>query len=200
MKDHLLYRALIHPDAVFREIARTGSPVLRPLLKFSILLVLLPPLFAWIGATLFGWRLGGGQALVFEPGARLAVSVFYGLAIAFGFFSTVVVARWMAGTYGARTAPAVHFAFFTVVALPLAVASAAHLYPNVFFNVLVLLLALIRCMSLLYRGLPIVMDISPERGMLMSSALVGWLLVAAVSLLGISVGLWTGGIGPRLGV
>jgi len=36
--------------------------------------------------------------------------------------------------------------------------------------------------------------------MLMASSLVGWLLVAAVSLLGISMGLWTMGVGPLLGV
>jgi hypothetical protein len=34
----------------------------------------------------------------------------------------------------------------------------------------------------------------------MASSLVGWLLVAAVSLLGISMGLWTMGLGPSLGV
>jgi hypothetical protein len=34
----------------------------------------------------------------------------------------------------------------------------------------------------------------------MASSLVGWLLVAAVSLLGFSMGLWTMGIGPFLGV
>jgi hypothetical protein len=36
--------------------------------------------------------------------------------------------------------------------------------------------------------------------MLMASSLVGWLLVAAVSLLGISMALWTMGFGPFLGV
>ena len=55
-------------------------------------------------------------------------------------------------------------------------------------------------MNLLYRGLPVVMKIPPERGMLMSSSLVGWLLVAFVSLLGISAGLWTYGLGPSVGV
>jgi hypothetical protein len=34
----------------------------------------------------------------------------------------------------------------------------------------------------------------------MSSSLVGWLLVAFVSLLGISAALWTYGFGPSLGV
>jgi len=44
----------------------------------------------------------------------------------------------------------------------------------------------------------VVMKIPPERGMLMSSSLVGWLLVAFVSLLGLSAALWTYGIGPNV--
>ena len=72
------------------------------------------------------------------------------------------------------------------------------MFPHVFFNVLVMIPAVIWSMALLYRGLPVVLHIPPERGMLMSSALVGWLLVAAVSLLGISAGLWTAGLGPAI--
>ena len=60
--------------------------------------------------------------------------------------------------------------------------------------------ALIWAMYLLYTGLPIALGISPERGMLMSSALIGYLLVAAVSLLGLTVILWGFGIGPRVGI
>jgi hypothetical protein len=62
----------------------------------------------------------------------------------------------------------------------------------------VLIPTVIWSMTLLYRGLPVVLHIPPERGMLMSSALVGWLLVAAVSLLGLSAGLWTAGLGPAI--
>jgi hypothetical protein len=73
-------------------------------------------------------------------------------------------------------------------------------YPNVFLNMLILIPAMIWSMVLLYKGIPIVLGISPEKGMLMASSLVGWLLVAAVSLLGISMALWTMGFGPFLGV
>ena len=185
---------------MFREISHPGSPLTSRLLKLSILLVLLPPLFSWIGAGIFGWRLGAEEPLFFDSTLRTVISMFYGISIAFGLCTTVLLGRWMAATYGASTSVSVHFAFFTVVSLPLALASAAHLYPNVFFNVVVLIPTLVWCMNLLYRGLPVVMGIPVERGMLMASALVGWLLVAAVSLLGISVGLWTNGIGPALGV
>jgi hypothetical protein len=53
-------------------------------------------------------------------------------------------------------------------------------------------------MYLLYRGLPIVLKTDPARGMLMASSLIAYLLVAWVSLLGITVVLWSHGIGPRV--
>ena len=87
----------------------------------------------------------------------------------------------------------------TVVGAPIAVGSIVHLYPDVFINVLVLIPALLWSMYLLYRGLPIVLHTTPERGMLMSSSLIGYLLVAFVSLLGITVFLWINGIGPLYG-
>ena len=53
---------------------------------------------------------------------------------------------------------------------------------------------------LLYKGLPMVLKTSPESGMLMASALIGYLLVAFVSVLGLTVALWSRGIGPSIGV
>ena len=106
----------------------------------------------------------------------------------------------MASTYGARHSLGCHFALVTIIAAPLVVGSAIHLFPDVFINVLVFIPTLMWSMFLLYKGLPIVLKISPERGMLMASALIGYLLVAVVSLLGLTVALWGRGIGPSLGV
>ena len=55
-------------------------------------------------------------------------------------------------------------------------------------------------MYLLYKGLPIVLGTGPERGMLMASALIAYLLVGAVTVLGLTVALWASGIGPSIGV
>ena len=114
--------------------------------------------------------------------------------------TTALISRWMADTYGANASFGRHVALITIVGEPLAVASVAHLFPDVFLNALVLIPTTIWAMYLLYTGIPLALDIPPERGMLMASSLVGWLLVAAVSLLGISMSLWTLGIGPLLGV
>jgi hypothetical protein len=132
--------------------------------------------------------------------ALMMISVAYLLVLLFGLISTAIISRWMASTYGASTSLGRHFALITMVGEPLAIASIVHLFPDVFVNVLVLIPTMMWSMYLLYKGIPIVLDTPPERGMLMASSLVGWLLVAAVSLLGISMAFWTMGIGPLLGV
>jgi hypothetical protein len=189
---------LVAPGQVLRELARDGSALADRLQYLLVLLLLLPPLFSCIGGVVFGWRLGASEPLLLELEQGITISFFYFLSLCFGFFGTVFIARWMGQTYGAEAPLSRYFSFFVVVCAPLSVASVAHLFPHVFLNVLVLIPTLIWCMALLYRGLPVVLQIPPERGMLMSSALVGWLLVAAVSLLGLSVGLWTVGLGPSI--
>lgn len=194
----LLLKVILAPAELIRELARDNSQLPSRLQYYLALMLLLPPIFSGIGGVWFGWRLGASEPLVLDVVQSVTISFMYFLALCFGFFSTLIIARWMGATYGATAPLSVYFSFFTIVCAPLAVASVAQLFPHVFFNVLVLIPTVIWCMVLLYRGLPIVLQIPPERGMLMSSALVGWLLVAAVSLLGISVGLWTVGLGPAI--
>lgn len=199
MTQTTLINALLKPGLVFQEIA-TDSNAASILQKLVPLLLLGPPIFVWLGSGIFGWRMGAHEALFFDNTTRVIISFGYFSALSLGYFSTVFLAHWMGTTYGAAKPLKVYFALISVVYLPLLIASIAHLYPHAFFNLLVLLPTLIWCMTLLYKGLPVALEIPPERGMLMSSSLVGWLLVGAVSILGISVGLWTVGIGPAIAV
>lgn len=196
----LMLRLLFQPNNVFKELAELKPSSIAVFFKVALWFGVLPPLFAYIGASKFGWRLGTVEPLSLQKEILLSISVAYFIALLFGFISTAIVSRWMATTYGARKSLGIHFAMITVVGAPLAVGSIVHLYPDVFINVLVLIPALLWSMYLLYRGLPIVLHITPERGMLMSSSLIGYLLVAFVSLLGITVFLWINGIGPLMGV
>lgn len=198
MHGSLPFSILTDPGTILRDLARSGSPLAASVRVWLPVLLLLPPVCATIGGITFGWRLGTAEPLYLDFTQGVTISFFYLLALCFGFFTTVLLARWMAQTYGADASFDTCTALFTVVCAPLSVASVAHLYPHVFFNVLVLIPAVIWSMTLLYRGVPVVLGIPPERGMLMSSALVGWLLVAAVSLLGISSMLWTAGLGPAI--
>lgn len=196
----LLYRVLVSPAAVLREVGNPDTPLAPSLLPLAWFLLLLPPVAAAIGGSQFGWQLGTPEPLRLGTEQTVLISVLYWLLLCVGFFGTVLLARWMGTTYGAEAGLIDYIALFTVVCAPLSLASLAHLYPYVVFNVLMLLPAVIWSMLLLYRGLPVVLRIPGERGMLMASAIVGWLLVAMVSLLGLSVALWTLGLGPAIAV
>lgn len=193
-----LGKVLFRPGAVFEALAAETPPVARVFFGFALWIGLLPPIFAYIGTVNFGWRLGVEP--VFLPQSTvLAISVAYFIALLFGFLSSAVIARWMAVTYDASSSLGRSLALMAIVGAPLAVGSVIHLYPQVFINILVLVPALIWSMFLLYRGLPIVLHTGPNRGMLMASALIAYLLVAAVSLLGVTVALWGRGFGPLIG-
>lgn len=196
----ILLRSVFQPTAAFEHLSKLEPTPWDVLLRYSLWLLLLPPLFAWVGAVTFGWRLGADEPLVLDMASLTLVSVSYFLVLLFGITSTAMISCWMASTYRANASFGRHFALITIVGEPLALASIAHLFPDVFLNLLIMIPTMIWSMYLLYKGIPIVLETSPEQGILMASSLVAWLLVAAVSLLGISMGLWTNGVGPLLGV
>ncbi len=196
----LVFRLLLKPTEVFQTLSTAKPSAAAVFFGLSLWLIAIPPLFAYIGSSHFGWRLGAGQPLLLPKNVLIAISSIYFVAILFGFFSSALISRWMSWTYGARHSLGIHFAMITVIGTPLAVGSVIHLYPNAFINVLVFVPIVIWSMYLLYRGLPVVLQTTPEQGMLMASALIGYLLVAAVSLLGLFVILWGHGIGPSVGI
>ncbi len=197
---YLLFKSLYQPLESFRLLSENEPSPLGVVFRYSIWLLILPPVFSLIGAANFGWRLGAAEPLMLSSRALLLVSAGYFVVLVFGLLTTSLISRWMASTYGASTALGKHVALITIVGEPLAVGSLAHLFPDVFVNIIIIIPTMIWSMYLLYKGIPIALGITSEKGMLMASSLVGWLLVAAVSLLGMSMTLWTLGVGPLLGV
>ena len=147
----------------------------------------------------FGWRLGVEPVFCRSP-AVLAICAVYFATLLFGFLRQRVIARWMAATYDASQSLGRCLALMAIVGAPLAVGSVVHLYPHAFMNVLVLVPVphLVPCSSCI-AACRSCSSTGPNRGMLMASALIAYLLVALVSLLGITVALWGNGIGPRIG-
>ena len=193
-----LGKVLFSPSALFHAVAAESPSASQVFFRFALWLGLLPPVFAYFGTLKFGWRLGVEPVFLPEFTVRAICIAYFG-ALLTGFLSSALIARWMAVTYDASQSLGRCLALMAIVGAPLAVGSIVHLYPHAFLNVLVLVPVLIWCMYLLYRGLPIVLGTGPNRGMLMASALIAYLLVALVSLLGVTVALWGKGIGPLIG-
>ena len=196
----LIFRLVSKPHEVFERLAVARLSAAEVFFGVTIWLLALPPVFAYFGTRTFGWRLGATDPLMLTGDQLIGITVGYFLVLVVGFIFTGLISQWMSRTYEAPHSLGIHFAVITVVGAPLAAGSIVHLYPDVFINVVVLVPVLIWSMYLLYKGLPVVLRISQERGMLMASALILFLLVAAVSLLGITMFAWTHGIGPRIGV
>ena len=104
-----------------------------------------------------------GEGMDVPAGDLVVISMAYFFALLFIYVSTAIVAQWMAATYGARHSLGIHFALVTIIAAPLVVGSAMHLFPSIFLNVLVFIPTVMWSMYLLYKGLPIVLRINPER-------------------------------------
>ncbi len=196
----MLLWLFLSPATAFQVLSNTRPKADAVFFRLVIWLAAIPPALAYLGGSWFGWRLGAEEPLFLPHDVLLKISISYFIGLLFGFVSSAVIAKWMASTYGARLSLGIHFALITIVGAPLVVGSIIHLYPHVFINIIVLVPALIWSMYLLYKGLPIVLRISPERGMLMASSLIGYLLVAFVCLLGVMVVLWGRGFGPAVGI
>jgi hypothetical protein len=125
----LLFNSLYQPTAAFEELSKLDPAPLNIMFRYSIFLLLLPPVFSLIGASNFGLRLGAAEPLKLPIDVLLVVSIAYFCVLLFGLLSTTVISRWMASTYGASTSFGRHLALITIVGEPLAVASAAQLYP-----------------------------------------------------------------------
>jgi hypothetical protein len=189
-----LGRILFSPNAVFQAVANESPPAGRVFFRIALWLGLLPPLFAYFGTLKFGGRLGFEPVYLPRSTVPAICAVYFG-ALLVGFLSSAIIARWMAATYDAsRPRPLPRDGD---VGAPLAVGSVIHCTRT---------LSDVPCSCRFSSGTlppvsrpPIVLATGPNRGMLMASALIAYLLVALVSLLGLTVALWGRGIGPSIG-
>lgn len=181
---------LINPRKQWQQLHALPEKSLKRLSPFAIWVAMLPA-FAWyIGSTEFGWHIGDGEAIrMSEQGALSMMGGFYfGLliaVIAIGYFI-----HWMSRTYGAKADPLKGFVFASYVATPIFLAGIAGIYPNIWLMVLLSLAAVSYAVYLLYVGLPIMFNLSQERGFLFSSAVLAVSLVIGVSMMGATIIFW----------
>ncbi len=194
-----LARVFVDPSGLFAEVAQTRPTARAVFWRYALWLGMIPPLCAWLGAALFGWRFGIGEPLRVGVATLLAVSAAYYLALLGGYRLAAFLSRWMAPTYGADTRAGLHAALVAIVGTPLMLGGILHLYPLLPLNLLCLIPAMLWSAYLLYTGIPVLFGIDASRGMLMASAILGVFFVAVVALAGLTMVMWTHGVGPDIG-
>jgi len=111
-------------------------------------------------------------------------------------FTVGKLMQWMGQTYGANKPLPQCIALSAYTATPLFLIGFAALYPMLWLDMLLGLPALAYSVYLLYTGVPIMMEIPPERGFLFSTAVLGVGLVMLVGVMAASAILWSWGVGP----
>ena len=168
-------------------------------IRYGVPFALIAPVAAFIGTTKVGWPVGS-QTILLTTDSALQMSIISFFAILFAILVMAKMIQWMGQTYQATQSLGTCVALATFTAMPLFIVGIAMLYPPLWFIYLIGLPALGYSVYLLYTGVPIMMEISPDRGFLFSSAILAVGLVSLVGLLVVTVSMWGIGFGPGYGL
>ena len=154
-----------------------------------LLLAALPAIAYFIGTSQVGWVIGTKSVRLSTESALYIAALTY-LTMLVGVFAMGKAIHWMSQTYGAKQNLPQSIALAAYTATPLFLTGIMLIYPILWLNLLIGLMALAYTIYLLYIGVPIMMKISQERGFLFASAVMGVGLVMLVAVLAATVVLW----------
>jgi len=160
-------------------------------------LAAIPAISGFIGTTQFGWQIGAGDPVKLTLESAGMISILYYFAMLVGVFAIGWMIHWMGKTYDADVPLSQCVVLAAYTATPLFLIGVMELYPVLWLNMVVGIVALAYTVYLLYSGVPIMMGISEDRGFLFSSAVLAVGLVAFVALLAVTAILWGMGLEPQ---
>ncbi len=188
---------LVHPKQEWSKIQQESNSIPSVLFGYVLILAVIGPAAGYYGTTTSGWQIGGREAIKLTPDSAFSIAVLYYLVIVSAVVGLGLMVRWMCKTYGGNTSLERCIALSAYVSTPIFLVGIVELYPVLWINLLIGLFALAHAVYLLYSGVPVLMDISEDKGFLMSSALLALGMVALVAMLAITALLWGFGFEPN---
>ena len=192
-----LFGIFVNPRAEWEKIRAVDCTIGKCYCSYVFIMAAIPPISGYIGTTTFGWQIGAREAIKLSTDSAMIIAVSFYLVMLVGVFSMGAMVHWMGQTYGAQQplSRCIRLAAFT--ATPLFLVGLVELFPILWLNFVIGLPALAYSVYLLYTGVPIMMDISEERGFLFSSAVLAVGLVALVCMMVAMAILWGNGFAPQ---
>ena len=199
MNSGLIITLLSSPANGWLAIRKADLSVREVYFRYVIPLALITPVCGFIGATQVGWPVAGADKLFMTTDSAFRIAILSFLAILVAIMMIGKMVQWMGQTYEADQplSRCISLAAFCIT--PLLMIGVATLYPPLWFIYLLGLPALGYSVFLLYTGVPIMMEVSNDRGFLFSSAILTVGLIALVGLLVVTVSMWSFGLGPGFG-
>ncbi len=190
---------LTHPNEEWVSIRQEKRSRLIEYLLHVPFLAWLPCISFFIGVHYIGWQLPGSSstvALTMQSAAWLCVLSYLAAMAGVWIFGEFI--NWMHKTYSDEPENPHHSMSLAIyVTAPLFIAGIAGVWPNFWFNATVTLIAASYSVYLIYRGIPILMNIPKERAFLYSTSVFTVALVMLVTLRVASVIFWSIGFGPE---
>ena len=193
-----IFSLLIDPEPTWKIIKKKIDGGSSNTIVLMIVLAFIPPVSGYIGTTMVGWQLGAGDPIKLTSSSAASISILYFLAIIVGINAVALAIRWMAQTYESKVSYQHALALSCFTAVPLLLVGIFEVYPVLWINFIVGLLALALSVRLLFTGVPILLDVNKDRGMLYASSILAFGLIALVAMLVVTALLWGFGLEPTL--
>ncbi|MBT4521903.1 MAG: DUF1282 family protein [Halieaceae bacterium] len=188
---------LVKPSSQWQIIANLPTSRLNTLTLYPCIMAILPAVAWFYGTSQVGWTVGDdGDAIKLTANSARQISMLFYLAMIASVAAIGYFIHWMASTYGAESSTARGIVIAGLTATPLFIAGLVGFYPVLWLDLLVGVVAISWAVYLMYLGIPIVLNISTERGFLFSSAVLAISMVIFICLMVGSVLLWDLGAAP----
>jgi hypothetical protein len=193
-----IYGLIFNPEPTWKSIKTKLDQGSGNTTLLMILLAFIPPVSGYIGTTMVGWQLGAGEPIKLTSSSAGFIAMLYFIAIIVGINAVALAVRWMAQTYEAQVSYQHALALSCFTAAPLLLVGIFEIYPVLWINFMVGLLALALSVRLLFTGVPIMLNVNKDRGILYASSILAFGLIALVAMLVITALLWGFGLEPNL--
>lgn len=188
----------VDPISAWSALHQSKPGLLSVLAFHTIPFALIPVVAGWYGTTHVGWQVGGSEVVTLSQESASNISILYYIAMLAGVVTVGWMIRWMSITYGASPSLSECMMLASLSATPLFLIGALQAYPVLWINLLAGLPALAYTLFLFFTGVPVVMEIPPERAFLFSCAVLAFGLVTLVAMLAVTALLWGAGFAPTL--
>ncbi len=190
------FALLYGPSDEWQNIGSKKQSISHIYFTFLIFFVAIPPAAAYIGSTYVGWQVGSGETHRLTPESAMYLSVIAYFAMLVAVFVLSAFIRWMAQTYGANPSLAECVNLTAYSFTPLFLAGFLAVFPILWLDMLVSLIAIGMSINLLFKGVPVMMGINEEKAFLFSSSILTVSMVSLVGMLAVTVIFWGSGIAP----
>ncbi len=187
----------VHPREEWETI-RTDSPTIFEMYYGHVaVLSLIPAICGYIGAAMIGWETPSGEVKFVTPEAAMVLAAVSYFALWIDVFIIGYFIHWMANTYGTEVTLRQGVKLAAYTATPMFFGGLMGLFPSLWVFMIAGPMFVGYSIYLLYLGVPIVMQISQERGFLFSSSVMTIGLVFLVAKLAVTAIFWGMGFMPE---